>query len=327
MNKDNLLEISSLGQEATRAQIVSIYKTYLLARSSDSRLFRGQNSLPGKLRHESLAVGDWITLDTKQTEPFPLIALHSRKNVFWRPGPSHRQNTQLLIASNIDQIFLLTSFHSPPFNMGFIDRMLLRALSQGIPMSVYVNKQDLVEHLPPEWEYLKKIGYPLYTLSLANHTGVSDLLQKLQDKTTALSGSSGVGKSTLIGLLNPEFTPDVQEVREGMGKGRHTTTRSFLYPINSTSQVIDTPGIKDISVQDLPLSNLEELFHDVHQLAEQCKFRDCKHHGEVSCAVKNAVEQKIIPEFRYLSYRKLYGEMEAGHRERMESGATKRGET
>jgi len=257
-------------------------------------------------------VGDWVEYDTQQAEPFPILRLLPRKNVFWRPGPTHRKQKSLAIAANIDQVIGVVAIEQPPLNLGFMYRLYLRAASMGVPLTLLVNKMDLVSEIPGELNYLKNLGYPLICLSIQKGEEFDSLVSRLQGKTSVLVGLSGAGKSTLIQKVFPHIQTLVATVREGIGKGRHTTTCSTLFTLDESTHIIDTPGLKELGIHDLEEPDWETVFPELKSIEGQCRFSDCSHGSEPGCALNALVSNQYMPQNRFLAYTKLLSEWQEG---------------
>nr|AGS52093.1 ribosome small subunit-stimulated GTPase EngC [uncultured bacterium contig00029] len=246
------------------------------------------------------AVGDFVII----AENF-IISIEPRKSALTRPGPRTRENQTLVQAANIDQVAIVMSLESPPFNFGFADRFLLAANFNNLPFILILNKSDLIKKIPEEiQEFIKLADNTILTNILG--TGIKELKNKLKGKVSVFSGQSGVGKSSLINMLVPNALQDVGEVRKKDGKGRHTTVASAYLDLPGGGAVIDTPGIRALGIMNLTADELARCFpgffeNDVFD----CKFKDCKHQGEPDCAVQRRIEEGKISEARYRSYLRM----------------------
>lgn len=209
------------------------------------------------------------------------------------------------LARNLDQILIVSSIVSPPIKTGLIDRFLVLGEIENIPTVICVNKIDLVSDLSEAEkvaEVYEHIGYRTLLTSIKSETGLDSLRDILQNKRTALVGHSGVGKSSLLNMVEPNLQISVNEISEATNKGKHTTTKIRLYTLNVNTEVIDLPGIKLIDFVDIHRDEARFYFREFSTPSEYCKFRDCLHISEDYCAVKQAVEKGEISPARYKSY-------------------------
>jgi len=153
----------------------------------------------------------------------------------------------------------------------------------------------------------EKIGYPVYSMSLATNEGVENVKELLKDKTTLISGHSGVGKSSFINTIFPENTIKTQEVSGWSGKGLHTTTFAEMFDFPFGGKIIDTPGMREFAMMDIEPHELSHYFPEMKALIHECKFNNCMHIEEPGCAVKPAVEENKISPERYISYLNILG--------------------
>ncbi|MBD3223978.1 MAG: ribosome small subunit-dependent GTPase A [Caldithrix sp.] len=210
------------------------------------------------------------------------------------------------LAPNLDQIMIVSSFISPPFKSGLIDRFLVLAELEKIHPIIVLNKVDLLQN-PAEAEEIvdvySNIGYHTIATSVQEQWNLAQLHKCLHNKRTALAGHSGVGKSSLLNALYPDLKINVNEVSHVTNKGKHTTTQIKIYNLDNGTQVIDLPGIKMLDFIDISRKELRFYFKEMREVADDCKFRDCLHLAEIECAVKNAVDEKRIHPWRYESYK------------------------
>jgi ribosome biogenesis GTPase len=259
------------------------------------------------------AVGDFAIIGRNGNENF-IISIEPRKSILTRPGPRTRENQTLVQAANIDQVAIVMSLESPPFNFGFADRFLLAANFNNLPFILILNKCDLIKKIPDEiQEFIKLADNTILTTTVGaaprgcpNGAGLNELKEKLKNKISVFSGQSGVGKSSLINLLVPTASQNVAEVRKKDGKGRHTTVASAYLDLPDGGAVIDTPGIRALGIMNLTADELARCFpgffeNDVFD----CKFKDCKHQGEPECAVQKRILEGKISEARYRSYLRM----------------------
>ena len=275
--------------------------------------------LAGKLRHELRlpgtasawpAVGDWVALRPPTGEGTAMIhAVLPRKSKFSRKVAGQRTDEQV-VAANIDTIFLVSGLDGD-FNPRRIERYLTAAWDSGAAPVVVLNKLDRCEH--PDECLLEAqavaMGVPVHRVSAKTGENCDELLAYLgRGKTVGLLGSSGVGKSTLINRLLGREVQKTGEVRESDDRGRHITTHRELFFAPTGGLLIDTPGMREIQLWEGD-QGIESTFADIEELAESCRFGDCKHQGEPGCAVLAAVESGELAPDRLESYRKLQREL------------------
>ena len=262
-----------------------------------------------------VAVGDSVKFIVEKEEGKGLIkTILPRQNYVVRQSPRQKHNLHLL-ASNIDQALLYTTIVQPKLKQGFIDRFLLMTEPHNIPTIIVFNKADIYkeQHLET-YETLKaiyeEINYTTILTSSETGQGFPELKEALKDKTTLISGQSGVGKSTSVNALQPHLNLHTIEISDYSGKGQHTTTFAEMHPLDFGGYVIDTPGIKTLSFNNLEPQDVIHNFRELFLYAEDCKYNNCTHRNEPKCAVKNALEEGWISELRYKNYLLILGEVE-----------------
>ena len=209
------------------------------------------------------------------------------------------------IAPNLDQILIVTSFVTPPVKPGLVDRLLVLAEVESIKPIICFNKTDLLEDPEEAKEIVsvyRNIGYATFASSVKSNESIEEIHELLKGKRTALAGHSGVGKSSLLNAMAPQLKLRVNEVSRSTNKGQHTTTKIKIFTLDKKTQVIDLPGVKLVDFVDIHRDEARFYFREFLQYADQCKFRNCLHLSEIDCAVKNAVNEKLINARRYESY-------------------------
>jgi len=259
-----------------------------------------------------IAVGDWVEFEMEDEERGTVMIsdILDRNNYVARQSP-HNKRQQHIIASNLDQSILLATLKSPKTSQGFIDRFLISCEAFHIPAIIVFNKSDIYgEKEMHTYEEMKKmyeaIGYQVFLISVEKKEGLDKVQKLLENKTTLISGHSGVGKSSLINYLFPHLDLNTQEVSDWSGKGLHTTTFAQMYDLPEGGAVIDTPGMRELGLVNLEKEELAQYFPEMRAKMNDCQFNNCQHMNEPGCAVKAAVEKGIITEARFYSYVDLW---------------------
>jgi ribosome biogenesis GTPase len=262
-----------------------------------------------------IAVGDLVDIDKEDGEESIVITnIHDRKNYITRQSP-HNKHLHHIVAANLDQSILLATLKEPKTSTGFIDRFLVASEAYHVPAIVVFNKSDLYKTKElAAFEKIKsiyqKIGYPVYSMSIVESKGINEVKELLKDKTTLLSGHSGVGKSSFINTIFPENIIKTQEVSGWSGKGLHTTTFAEMFDLPFGGKIIDTPGMREFAMMDIEPHELSHYFPEMKALINDCRFNNCMHIEEPGCAVKAAVEENKISPERYISYLNILGTIE-----------------
>ena len=240
------------------------------------------------------------------------------KNQIVRKSVNLSKQTHI-IASNIDQAFLIVTLAFPETTTGFIDRFLVSANAFGVEVILLFNKNDLYESntLLKQDKIVniyEKIGYECYLISALNDD-LNNIQKKLQGKNTLISGHSGVGKSTLINKLLKSNKIPTQEISLTHKQGQHTTTFSELYRIDFGTTIIDTPGIKGFGLVDLDENKIDKYFPEFLLYKKECKFHNCIHKNEPNCNIKKKIKEDEIAESRYKNYLTMLEEDEENYRQ------------
>jgi ribosome biogenesis GTPase len=223
-----------------------------------------------------------------------------------------RGRQQLLVA-NVEQVLIVTSAAEPRLKPNLIDRMLVAAEQAKIRPIVCINKIDLIDpaSLQPLVGVYSQMGHEVLLLSASTNFGIPRLRRRLAQRSTAVAGQSGVGKSSLLNAVDPKLDLTVRTVSTENQKGRHTTTTARLLPLEFGGYVVDTPGIRQFELWDVIAEEIAGYYRDLRPFVNLCRFPDCTHTHEADCAVKNAVADGQLDERRYESYCHLHaGDME-----------------
>tara|TARA_B110000008_G_C16938968_1_gene551670 strand:- start:660 stop:1586 length:927 start_codon:yes stop_codon:yes gene_type:complete len=276
--------------------------------------------IKGKLRLENskstspVAVGDNVSfiLEIKNNNQGIIIEVKKRRNHIIRKSVKLSKQVQI-IASNIDQIFLIVTLNYPITFTQFIDRILVTAEAYKIPLNLVFNKMDLYSSSEKnEIEILKKtyelIGYKCLKISALDIVSVKKVSSLMNKKVNMIIGHSGVGKSTLINSISPNLSIKTSEISNLYKQGQHTTTYSEMFDLNNDIKIIDTPGIKGFGLVDMNSNDIGDYFPEFLKLKENCKYNNCLHLNEPNCEVLNALKNKKISDSRYKSYLNLIDE-------------------
>ena len=260
-----------------------------------------------------VAVGDRVEFtvanetDTKTSQKIGLIsAISERKNYIIRRSPNLSKQSHI-IASNIDQAVLIVTLNFPITTTTFIDRYLASAEAYRIPVLIVFNKTDRYANkqsteLKDLIAVYENIGYACLTTSARTNSGIDALKAAVQNKINVFNGHSGVGKSTLLNLIQPGLNLKTSEISDYHQTGKHTTTYSALYKLNFGGYVIDTPGIKGFGMLEMEPWEISHYFPEIFRISEHCQYNNCSHTHEPGCAVKVAVEKGEIAGSRFTSY-------------------------
>lgn len=262
-----------------------------------------------------IAVGDRVMADPEEGgENMMISQICERKNYINRVSP-HNKNQHHIVAANIDQSLLFATLKDPKTSLGFIDRFLVVCEAYHVPAIVVFNKTDIygkkeMALLEVVQEIYEPIGYRIMTMSISDSKGVEEVKNLLKDKTTLMSGHSGVGKSSFINHILPGISLKTQDVSGWSGKGMHTTTFAEMFDLPGGGRIIDTPGIREMGLVDISQNELSHYFPEMQKRIPDCQFNNCLHTHEPGCAVKAAVASGEIHEERYISYLKILDTIE-----------------
>ncbi len=262
-------------------------------------------------------VGDRVTFMVLDVKTDPMLGVvekvHSRRNKISRMAARRSgSGVEQVLMANLDQVIAVQSLREPVPQKGFVDRLLVASERFGVDGILVLNKCDLAKE-PSEkahYDYYSQLGYEVLFTSAETEEGVDHLSKVLSGKISLLIGASGVGKSTLLNVIQPGLQLRVGEVTEKTGLGRHTTTSTDLFPLLNGGFIADSPGIRGFDPWDIDPLNLREYFPDFSEPALECKYRTCIHRDEPSCGVKLAVARSLIPRWRHAAYLALLGDLE-----------------
>lgn len=257
-------------------------------------IFRKKNVKP--------LVGDDVEISTED-QPEGKGIIHDilpRKNELIRPA-----------VANVDQALVLFAAAEPDPNLNLLDRFLVMMQKQGVKTTICFNKKDIVSNKEISMlrDTYQSCGYEVFTTSVRNQDGISDVYQYIQGKTTVLAGPSGVGKSSLINEFAPEARMETGIVSDKIKRGKHTTRHSELIYVERDTFLCDTPGFSSLYINEIETDELKDYYIEFREYEDYCRFIGCRHLNEPGCAVKEAVKEKKISELRYRNYVLLYEEL------------------
>jgi ribosome biogenesis GTPase / thiamine phosphate phosphatase len=271
--------------------------------------------LRGRVKHaggEKLAVGDEVSIELEPaSEGASILDILPRRSQLARrnPGGTHGSRT---IVANLDQVVVVFAMVRPEPNDKMLDRFLVIAEANDLAARVVVNKIDLAAEAEAraQFDRYAALGYPVHYTSAVTGHGLEGLHDALRGRVSALSGPSGVGKSSLMNSLYPGLNLRVGEISESVNKGRHTTVGALMHPLPDGGFVVDTPGLREVGLWGIPINELDRCFPELRALVGECRFADCRHQVEPDCAVQAALERGTVNRSRFESYLKLREELE-----------------
>jgi ribosome biogenesis GTPase / thiamine phosphate phosphatase len=265
---------------------------------------RGKLKQGKQKSHTIAAVGDKVRfLVTDQTEGVIEEVLPRANKISRMASRRAGGHIEQVIMANLNQVVVVQSIIDPTPVAGFIDRLLIAGQRYRVPTVICINKCDLDEKAidDPVWNYYNKIDCKVIFTSAESGLGVSELRDVLSDKISLLVGASGTGKSSLISAVMPGLNLRVSEVTEKTGLGRHTTTRTELFPIGD-GFIADSAGIRGFDPWGIETEDLGGYFTDFFEHRQSCRFSSCIHENEPDCGVKRAVSSGALPQWRYKAY-------------------------
>lgn len=279
---------------------------------------KGKFRLDEKKQTNPVAVGDKVKIDKDEKDESVIEEILPRKNYIIRSDP-HKKEYKNVIAANIDQCVIIASLTQPRTSYGFIDRVLLTAEVYDIPACVIFNKHDLYRekenNLLQELMFsYNEAGYKSFSTSIIKKENLDTLKTLLQNKSTLITGHSGVGKSSLVNSIEPQLNLKVKEISKYSEKGQHTTTFARMHPLSFGGFIIDTPGIKEFGLMDIEAYEVSHYFPEMRSRIGQCKFKNCLHLNEGGCVILQLLDDGKFSPTRYNSYVTIHEEIKANKR-------------
>lgn len=280
---------------------------------------KGKFRIKGIKSTNPIAVGDRVSFIVQKSADHSdkmglITAISNRKNYIIRRSINLSKQSHI-IAANIDQAVLVITLKHPVTTTTFIDRYLASAEAYRIPVLLVFNKidklnEDQITELQLLIELYENIGYSCLRTSATTNFGMDDFKKAIQNKTNVINGHSGVGKSTLINLIQPKLKLKTSEISDYHKSGKHTTTFSELFKLDIGGYIIDTPGIKGFGMLEMEAWEISHYFKEIFKYSVNCQYNNCSHTHEPGCAVKVAVENGEIAPSRFISYLGLLDEDE-----------------
>jgi ribosome biogenesis GTPase len=276
-------------------------------------------SMRGRLKQEGrdvlkLAVGDAVRLEREPAgDAWAIAAILPRRSRLARRAPGGAHGERVVVA-NVDQVLVVFAAAQPEPNARMLDRFLVIAEANGLAARVVVNKEDLVSEAQGQALFpdQRAAGYPVHHTSVRDGRGLGALRAELTGRCTALTGPSGVGKSSLMNALFPGLQLRTAAISASVNKGRHTTVGAVLHPLPGGGYVADTPGLREVGLWGIPQQGVADCFPEFRPYLDGCRFGDCTHLVEPGCALREAVAQGAVRGARYDSFTTLRAELVQG---------------
>jgi len=304
-----------------KAQVYKSTGSWYILKDENGKFWNGR--VKGVMKLDDItstnpvAVGDMVEaeLESELDSTAMITVIHDRHNYINRQSPRHKHQ-QHIVASNLDQSVLIATLREPRTSQGFIDRFLVASEMYHVPAIIVFNKSDMYKAKDmvqyERWKAIyEKIGYKVLLVSAEKKEGIEELKAVLKDKTTLVSGHSGVGKSSLMNAVYPAIELKTGDISGWSGKGQHTTTFAEMFDLPFGGRVIDTPGMREFGLVDIEKQEISHYFPEMRDRLGNCQFNNCLHVNEPDCAIKDAVINGEIDEDRYVSYVNILNSTEA----------------
>ena len=263
----------------------------------------------GSFRNKKIKplVGDNVIIDVVDKDKFlgNIVDILPRKNELIRPA-----------TANIDQAILIFAINEPAPNINLLSRFLITMELRHIETIICFNKTDIAtdEEKKNLYDILSGCGCRIIFASTYDESGIEEIRAIIKGKTTAFAGPSGVGKSSMLNLIDGNHNMDTGEISQKIKRGKHTTRHSEIFNIDEDTYIIDTPGFTSLYVKEIDKDDLKYYFAEFEQYENQCRFNGCIHINEPDCAVKNALNEGRISKVRYNNYIEMYKELKEQRR-------------
>lgn len=274
---------------------------------------KGRMRLDDKKQTNPVAVGDLVDVEQDDKKNYVIASVQQRRNYIVR-SDTHKKHVKQVIAANIDQTVVVATLKQPRTAFGFIDRVLLPSEVYDITAVVIFNKHDIYD--AADNELLQELivsytdaGYYAFSTSVTNREHEQELFDVFHNKTSLITGPSGVGKSSLVNMIEPDLHLRVNEISKHSEKGQHTTTFARMHQLPHGGYIIDTPGIKEFGLVDIEADEVGHYFPEIRKHIGQCKFNNCLHINEDGCVIREQLEAGTFSPSRYTSYLTFYHEI------------------
>ena len=297
-----------------RGKVIKSTGSWYIVLDDEGRLWecrlRGKIRLDGLRSTNPVAVGDNVVFEQEPGKDTAVIkSIEARNNLIVRKSVNLSKASHI-IAANVDLAIVVATIAQPRTSTGFIDRFLVTAEAYHIPTALIFNKCDLysedqIGDMCVLMEYYQSIGYTSFGVSAKTGFQIDELRDLMRGKICLFSGHSGVGKSALVNALDPNLNVRIGEISDVHEKGKHTTTFAEMHHLDFGAWIVDTPGIKEFALYDLEKETLAQRFPEMRELMSECRFNNCTHMHEPGCAVKQALENGDIADWRYVNYLRM----------------------
>lgn len=280
-------------------------------RDPERETMRRVGRLEGAERPLKLAVGDRVMISSDASETsWAIDEIYPRRSKLARRAPGGARGERVVIA-NLDQVIVVFAAAKPEPHPRMLDRFLVIAEANGLAARIVINKCELANErdIRKRFHEFTDAGYPLHLTSVVAGVGLEELRAEVGGRNSALTGPSGVGKSSLMNTLFPGLDLRTAEISESVNKGRHTTVGAVMHALPGGGFVADTPGLREVGLWGIDVAGLGQCFPELRPLLEGCRFADCTHLVEPGCAIRDAVADGRVSRGRYESYIKLREEL------------------
>ena len=288
--------------EQIKGTVIAAFRHHTLVKDLNNKVFKCQQ----RKAVGQVVCGDIVLWQHEDADTGVITSIEERRTILQRPDIN---NNLRIIASNIDQMFIVVA-HKPELNEGLIDRYLVAAENSNLKPIILLNKIDLFDEqefsdLKQRLKPYQEIGYTVIYTSAKQEHGSDSLIELLKDNNNIFVGQSGVGKSSLINTIL-KSDARIGEISEATGKGKHTTTTAYLYPlVEAQGHIIDSPGVREFGLIKLSEEDIFYGFNEFKPYIGHCKFRNCAHKNEPGCALLAALKDKKITEQRWKSCQRI----------------------
>lgn len=281
------------------------------ATGRDARENRGGDAARDNARPLKLAVGDRVSVSGEENgDSWTIDAIHPRTSKLARKRPGNAKGERIIVA-NLDQVLVVFAAANPEPHPRMLDRFLVIAEANDLAARIVINKVELVgeDVVRERFAEFTAAGYPLHLTSVKESIGLEPLREEIAGKGSALTGPSGVGKSSLMNTLFPGLDLRTAEISDSVNKGRHTTVGALLHSLPGGGFIADTPGLREVGLWGIEARDIPYCFPEFRPLLDSCRFADCTHTVEPDCAIRDAVAAGTVSRGRHESYVKLREEL------------------